>query len=41
LQLVQNDNPDMNRGKFYTALHRCRAQLRGILDRMDKGNDHA
>lgn len=41
LKLVQKDNPDMNRGKFYTALHRCRAQLKGILDRMDKGPHHA
>ncbi len=41
LKRVQQDNPDMNRGKFYTALHRCRAQLRDILARMEKGSNHA
>ncbi len=41
LKLVQRDHPDMNRGRFYTALHRCRAQLRDILARMDKGTNHA
>ncbi len=41
LGLVQKDSPDMNRGKFYTALHRCRSQLRGILARMEQGINHA
>ncbi len=40
LNLVRQDNPDMNRGRFYTALHRCRAQLRDILARRDKGTNH-
>ena len=41
LELVQKDHPDMNRGKFYTALHRCRSQLRGVLAQMEKGSSHA
>jgi DNA-directed RNA polymerase specialized sigma24 family protein len=40
LELVQKDDPAMNRGKFYTALHRCRGQLRNVLAQMEKGNSH-
>jgi len=40
LNLVQKDDPGMNRGKFYTALHRCRGQLRDVLARMEKGSSH-
>jgi DNA-directed RNA polymerase specialized sigma24 family protein len=35
LELVQRELPDMSRNTFYVALHRCRAQLRGLLDRME------
>ncbi len=41
LQMVQKNDPGMNRGKFYTALHRCRGQLREIMVRMEKGSSHA
>ena len=37
LQTIQKENPQMTRGSFYTALHRCRASLREILIRKDKG----
>jgi len=40
LDLVRREDPDMNRGRFYTALHRCRAQLRDVLAGMDKGLSH-
>lgn len=33
LESIQRRSPDMTRGGFYTALHRCRAQLRAILDK--------
>lgn len=32
LELVQKEFPDLNRNAFYVALHRCRAQLRALLD---------
>ncbi len=35
LTLVQRDFPDLSRNTFYVALHRCRAQLRGLLDRLE------
>lgn len=35
LALVQKEDPGMNRGRFYTALHRCRAQLREVLASLD------
>ncbi len=35
LTLVQQDFPDLSRNTFYVALHRCRAQLRGLLDQME------
>lgn len=41
LENVQREHPEMTRGGFYTALHRCRAQLRTILESMDKESRHA
>ncbi len=41
LSLVQIEDPDMNRGRFYTALHRCRGQLRDVLGKLDEGTSHA
>lgn len=35
LASVQKELPDLTRNSFYVALHRCRAQLRVILDRME------
>ncbi|HPF36780.1 MAG TPA: hypothetical protein PLH84_15255 [Candidatus Krumholzibacteria bacterium] len=32
---IREDFPDMSRNTFYVALHRCRAQLRTVLDRME------
>lgn len=32
---VREDFPDLTRNSFYVALHRCRAQLRSVLDRME------
>ncbi len=32
LETVQREVPEMTRGGFYTALHRCRSQLRAILE---------
>ena len=40
LQLVQQKHPDLTRGSFYTALHRCRANLRTVLERA-QGEQHA
>lgn len=33
LESIQRTTPEMTRGGFYTALHRCRSQLRAILDK--------
>lgn len=41
LALVQKEDPAMNRGRFYTALHRCRAQLRGVMTRLEEGSGYA
>jgi RNA polymerase sigma factor (sigma-70 family) len=35
LALVQKDFPEMTRNTFYVALHRCRAQLRLLLDKTE------
>lgn len=35
LALVQKELPDLNRNSFYVSLHRCRAQLRAVLDRRE------
>ncbi len=40
LDFVRRDHPEISRGNFYTALHRCRAQLRTILAHQEKGIDH-
>ncbi len=40
MQLVQQDHPDLTSGSFYTALHRCRANLRAVLDRGQGGRQH-
>lgn len=40
LQLVRQDHPELTRGSFYTALHRCRASLRAVLER-EQGGHHA
>lgn len=37
-ELVRRDLPDLTRNTFYVALHRCRAQLRSLLDRMELGH---
>jgi Sigma-70 region 2 len=33
LESVQRRTPELTRGGFYTALHRCRSQLRALLDK--------
>ncbi len=33
LAKVQRQTPDLTRGGFYTALHRCRSQLRALLEK--------
>lgn len=38
LSLVQHDFPELSRNTFYVALHRCRAQLRGLLERMESAH---
>lgn len=35
LAIVQKDFPEMTRNTFYVALHRCRAQLRLLLDQTE------
>lgn len=40
LAAVQRDDPDLSRGSFYTALHRCRARLREILAAMEASPGH-
>ncbi|MFH1845911.1 MAG: hypothetical protein ABIF77_22230 [bacterium] len=40
LEWVQRDEPDLTRGSFYTALHRCRARLREILAAMEASPSH-
>ncbi len=32
LEMAQNEDPELSRNTFYVALHRCRAQLRALLD---------
>ncbi|MBU8870873.1 MAG: hypothetical protein KOO60_08455 [Gemmatimonadales bacterium] len=34
LEFVQREDPEMTRGGFYTALHRCRSQLRATHERI-------
>ena len=40
LQTVQKQFPTMNRGSFYTTLHRCRANLRALLESGQEGQYH-
>jgi len=40
LGAVQREEPDMSRGGFYTALHRCRGRLRDVLVRLEEGASH-
>ncbi len=40
LELFRQEEPGMSPGSFYTALHRCRAQLRNVLGEMEKGVRH-
>ncbi len=40
LAIVQRTNPDLTRGGFYTALHRCRARLRALLEAGTEGTNH-
>jgi DNA-directed RNA polymerase specialized sigma24 family protein len=40
LELVQRDDPTLSRGTFYTALHRCRAHLRAVMDHGQEGQHH-
>ena len=34
LEAAQLEEPSLSRGSYYTALHRCRAQLRQIMERL-------
>ena len=36
LGIVQREFPEMTRNTFYVALHRCRARLRTLLDKMEE-----
>lgn len=38
MALVQTEIPDLTRNSFYVALHRCRARLRNLLQRMEGSN---
>lgn len=40
LHLVQREDPTLTRGTFYTALHRCRAHLRAVMDHGQEGQHH-
>jgi hypothetical protein len=40
LATVQREEPAMTRGSFYTALHRCRARLRVLLDNLEARSTH-
>ncbi len=40
LAAAQKQYPKLTRNSFYVALHRCRANLRCILDEMEGGNCH-
>ena len=40
-ETVREDHPDMTRNTFYVALHRCRAQLRSLMDRLETEAGHA
>ena len=40
LQAAQMEEPGLTRGSYYTALHRCRAQLRGIMEQLSDDSGH-
>ena len=40
LHLIQKVYPEMTRGTFYTTLHRCRANLRAVMERHQEGGSH-
>jgi len=40
LELAQDEDSDLSRNTFYVALHRCRAQLRAILDAEEGSPSH-
>ena len=40
LAAVQKEHPELTRGGFYTALHRCRANLRRIWDQQLREQSH-
>ena len=40
LELTRQEDPDMSRNTFYVALHRCRAQLRALLDAEEGSLSH-
>ena len=39
-ELVRKSEPDLSRNSFYVALHRCRSQLRTLMEKHDLGVDH-
>ncbi len=40
LEIAQQEDPDLSRNTFYVALHRCRAQLRALLDAGEGSPSH-
>ena len=40
LERMREEEPDLSRGGFYTALHRCRARLRALLDATEEDPGH-
>jgi DNA-directed RNA polymerase specialized sigma24 family protein len=40
LEMAQREDPGLSRNTFYVALHRCRAQLRALLDAEEGSPSH-
>ncbi len=40
IEMAQHEDPGMSRNNFYVALHRCRAQLRALLDAEEGSLSH-
>jgi DNA-directed RNA polymerase specialized sigma24 family protein len=40
LEIIQKEQPQLTRGSFYTALHRCRGYLKEFLARREEGSSH-
>lgn len=40
LEMAQHEDPGLSRNTFYVALHRCRAQLRALLDAEEGSLSH-